>query len=178
LHKNFIIILIMTWLDVILGIIILALLIHGIVIGLIRGVFDIIGIILGYLLAVSYSGMIKIPKFLAFLLIFIIAVVAISVLGRVISKFIHITPLGSIDRILGGMLGLLKGLIICFVFLIILLLINKSTKVIDKSEIAPWVLKSGLKMSQVLPKRWYHWLEELITKRALVEHHEYHHFYF
>ncbi len=159
----------MTWIDIILLTIFLALLIHGIIIGLVRGVFDIAGIILGYLLAINFSGVIKIPKFLSFLIIFVITVIAISLLGRAISKFIHITPLRLIDRILGGLLGFVKGLIICFIFLIIVLLFQRANRVVYRSEIAPWVLRGGLTMSQVLPKKWYLWIEEVITKRELVQ---------
>lgn len=157
-------------------IIISGLVVHGIIIGLIRGIFDIVGIILGYILAISYSATIKIPKFLAFLLIFVIVAVVISILGRIISKLIHITPLGLMDRLFGGLLGFLKGLIICFVFLIIILLLQKANKVIYKSEIAPLILTSGLTASRVLPQKWYNWIEELVMKRELVQNYEDYHF--
>jgi membrane protein required for colicin V production len=165
-----------TWIDIVLIIILFGLVIHGMVIGLIRGVFDIVGIIFGYILAVSFSKAIKIPQFLAFLLIFIIVVVAISIIGRIISKIIHITPLGFIDRILGAVLGFVKAFVVCFVFLIIILLIKKSDLALRKSEIAPWVLKGGLTASQILPKKWYRWIEEIIMKKDLVQDYENHHF--
>lgn len=162
----------MTWIDIILLIIIASLVIHGIIIGLVRSIFHIVGIILGYLLAINFSGSIGLPKFLAFLLIFVVAVVIVTILGRIISKLIHITPLGGIDRILGGLLGFLKGFIIAFVFLILLLLAKKSNRILYKSDIAHWVLKGGLTATQVLPQNWYNWIEEIVTKRelALMEH--------
>lgn len=159
----------MTWIDIILLIIFLALLIHGIIIGLVRGVFDIAGIIIGYLLAINFSSAIKIPKFLSFLIIFVITVVAVSLLGRAVSKLVHITPLGLVDRILGGLLGFIKGLIVCFIFLIIVLLFQRANRIIYRSEIAPWVLKGGLTMSRALPRKWYLWIEEVVTKRELVQ---------
>lgn len=162
----------MTWIDIVLIIIIVGLVIHGIIIGLVRGIFDIIGIIAGYILAVSYSAAMEIPKILAFILIFVIVVIVISILGRIISKMIHVTPLGFIDRIFGGILGFLKAFIVCFVFLIVLLLLQKSNKVIYKSEIAHQVIKSGLVMSRVLPQKWYDWVEEVVTKRELVQNNE------
>ncbi len=166
----------MTWIDIIIIIIILALTIHGIIIGLIRGMFDILGIIVGYILAVQYSGLMEIPRFLAFLLIFIIVVIIVSILGRIISKVIHATPFGFVDRILGGFVGLLKGLIICFVFLIVLLLIRKENKTLYRSEIAPFIIRGGLIMSQVLPQKWYDWIEEVTTERKLVHRYEDYHF--
>ncbi len=166
----------MTWIDIVLIIILLGLVIHGIIIGLIRSLFDIVGIVFGYMLAIQYSETIGIPKFLAFLLIFIIVVIIISILGRIISKLIHVTPLGFIDRILGGILGFLKGFVICFVFLIILLLIKKENVTLYNSEIAPWIIRGGLTMSQALPEKWYRWIEDVTTKRELVKHYEDHHF--
>jgi uncharacterized membrane protein required for colicin V production len=95
-------------------------------------------------------------------------VVAVSLLGRILSKVIHITLLGGLDRILGGVLGFLKGMIIGFIFLIILLLLGKSNDVIHGSEIVPWVMKGGLTASQVLPRKWYEWIEGIVTKKELV----------
>ncbi len=162
----------MLWIDIGLIVIILGLVIHGIIIGLIRGIFDIAGIILGYLLAINYSDALRIPEFLAFFLIFIIVAVIVSILGRVISKLIHITPLGLLDRIFGGLFGFLKGFIVCFVFLIILLLLHGENRTIYRSEIVHWVIKGGLTMSQVLPKKWYDWIEDVTTERELVKHNE------
>lgn len=162
----------MTWIDIIIIVIVLALLIHGIIIGLIRGFFDIIGIILGYIVAVFYSATIGIPRLLAFLLIFIVVVVIVSIIGRIISRLIHITPLGFVDRILGGILGVLKGFVICFVFLLVLLIIKKENVTLYRSEIAPWIVRGGLVMSQTLPRKWYQWIRDLATKRELVHHYE------
>lgn len=162
----------MVWLDIVLIIVLTILALHGLLIGIIRSVFDIIGILIGYVLAVSFSGSVGIPRFLAFLLIFVLIVVAVHILGRIISKAIKATPLGTIDRVLGGLLGLVKGLVVCFVFLLILLLLQKSNKTVYKSAIAPEILKGGLIASQVLPDKWYNWVEDVVTKRALVQGYE------
>jgi membrane protein required for colicin V production len=162
----------MTWVDIILLVIFCALLIHGIIIGLVRGVFDIAGIIIAYIVAINFSEAIKIPRFLSFLLIFIIIAIAVSLLGRYVSKLIHVTPLGLIDRLLGGVLGFLKGFVICFVFLVVLLLFQRANRTIGASEIAPWVLRAGLTMSHALPRPWYLWIENVVTRRQLVIFHE------
>ena len=167
----------MTWIDIVLIIIVLGLVIHGIIIGLVRSLFDIAGIIAGYLLAINFNEAIKIPKFLAFLLIFVVTVILFSILGRLFSKLIHITPLGLFDRILGGVLGLLKGIVIGFVFLIILLLVKTANRTLNKSEIAPWLLTGGLRACEVLPEKWYDWLKQVVTKRELVFDDKDHHFY-
>jgi len=165
----------MAWVDIVLIVVLTILALHGLLIGIIRSVFDIIGILMGYVLAVSFSGSVGIPRFLAFLLIFVLIVVAVHILGRIISKAIRTTPLGTIDRILGGLLGLFKGLVVCFVFLLVLLLLQKSNKAVYKSAIAPEILKGGLIASQVLPDKWYNWIEDVVTKRELVQGYEDYH---
>lgn len=158
----------MTWVDIVISLLIAGLIMHGIFIGLIRGGVDIVGIIAGYILAINFNDMIRIPRFLAFLVIFIVVVIAVSILGRIISKAMHATPIGIFDRLFGGVLGLFKGLIISFVFLLIILLIHKSDKAIDRSEIAPIIIRGGLVMSRVLPKNWYERIEAITTKRDMV----------
>lgn len=162
----------MIWVDIVLIIFLSILALHGLLIGIIRSVFDIVGILLGYVLAVSFSGVIGMPRVLAFLLIFVLIVVAVHILGRIISKAIKATPLGAFDRILGGLLGLAKGLVICFVFLLVLLLLQKSNKAVYRSTIAPQILRGGLIASQVLPDRWNNWIEDVVMKRELVQGHE------
>jgi membrane protein required for colicin V production len=158
----------MTWIDIVIIIIIAGLIMHGIFIGLVRGGFDIAGIIAGYILALNFNDMMKIPRFLAFLVIFIVVVIAVSILGRIISKVLHATPIGIFDRLFGGLLGLIKGFIISFVFLLVLLLIHKSDKAISDSEVAPLILRGGLIMSQVLPERWYEQIERITVERDMV----------
>jgi membrane protein required for colicin V production len=164
----------MDWIDIVLIIILLLLALHGLMIGIIRSICDIIGILMAYVLAVSFSGLLGMPRFVGFLLIFVIIVVAVHLLGRIISKAIRSTPLGTIDRLLGGLLGLFKGLVICFVFLIVLLLVKRPNTAIQRSSIAPWILKGGLTASQVLPSKWSDWIENIITQRELVQKYEDH----
>jgi membrane protein required for colicin V production len=164
----------MDWIDIVLIIILLVLGLHGLMIGIIRSICDIIGILMAYVLAVSFSGLLAMPRFVGFLLIFVIIVVAVHLLGRIISRAIRSTPLGTIDRLLGGLLGLFKGLVICFVFLIVLLLVKRPNTAIQRSLIAPWILKGGLTASQVLPGKWSDWIENIITQRELVQKYEDH----
>ena len=157
----------MTWVDIVLMIILCGLVIHGIVFGLIRGLFDIAGIILGYLLAVHYSSTLEMPHVLAFILIFVVVVIVASLLGRIVSKLVHVTPLGIIDRLLGGILGLLKALFVCFVFLLIVLQLQKANTIVFRSEIAPAILKGGVTASQILPGRWHQWIEQLAARKDI-----------
>lgn len=158
----------MTWVDIVILIIIVALVTHGMFMGLIRGAFDIAGIIAGYILAINFNDSLGIPRFLAFLVIFLVVVVGVSILGRIISKAMRATPLSVFDRLFGGLLGFIKALIISFVFLLVVLLIQKTDKIIKESEIAPLVVRGGLVMSQILPQNWYQRIESITTKRDMV----------
>jgi membrane protein required for colicin V production len=159
----------MAWIDIVIIIIVISLIIHGIATGLIRSAFDVAGIFFGYIFAVSYSATIKIPHIFAFLLIFIVVFLVVSIAGRIISKVVHITPLGIIDRVFGGVLGLLKGMVICFVLLIAIMLIRKDTRVLSESQIAREVADYGLEASKLLPKPWYEWIEN-VFKRTDIAH--------
>ncbi len=160
----------MTLIDIIIVVIFSVLIIHGFFIGLVRGIFDIAGILLGYFFAVHYSATVKIPKVLAFILIFLGIVVVVSIAGRFVSKLIHLTPLGIFDRILGGIFGFLKALVISFVFLIVVSLISSNNRIIYKSQIAPLIVKVGLGASQILPKNWYQWIRYKLRHRELVDY--------
>jgi membrane protein required for colicin V production len=166
----------MAWIDIVFIIILLILGFHGLLIGLIRSICDIIGILMAYILAVSFSPLLEIPRVLSFFLIFIIVVIAVHLIGRILSKAIKATPLNMLDRLLGGLLGFVKGLIICFVVLLIMLLLKRPNNTVERSTVAPWILKGGLTASQVLPGKWSEWIEHIIAHRSLAQDHEDHHF--
>ena len=158
----------MALIDVVMVVIIIGLTIHGIATGLIRSAFDIAGIVFGYIFAVSYSATIRMPQVFAFLIIFIVVFLVISIAGRIVSKIVHITPLGIIDRILGGVLGLLKGFVICFVLLIAVMLVRKDARILSESQIARQIADKGLEASKILPRPWYEWIEEAFIRSDVV----------
>lgn len=158
----------MCWIDIVIIIIIICLIIQGLVAGFVRSIFDTAGIIIGIFLALEYAERLKMTKFLAFLLIFIGTVIVVSITGRIISKLIHLTPLGIMDRLMGGALGFFKGLFCCFVFLFLLFLLNKGN-LVKKCEIAPIILKSGISASQLLPEKWYKWIKKITTQKEIVQ---------
>lgn len=145
-------------------VIIFILVIQGLITGFIRSIFDLGGIIIGIFLAIEYSEKLKMAKFLAFLLIFLGTVIVVSLAGRLISKIIHLTPMGIMDRLMGGVLGFLKGIFFSFVFIIIVFLLNKESA-LKRCEIAPLILKSGVAVSQMLPEKWYKWIKKITIKK-------------
>lgn len=100
--------------------------------GMVREIFSLLAYAGGYLMAVQYQAQgleamtvvisnETLAKVLSFILIFVVTVVAISLIGLVIRKLIRFTPgLSGIDRTLGGVFGVLKGGVI-IIFLMFLL---------------------------------------------------------
>jgi membrane protein required for colicin V production len=158
----------MAWIDIVIIVIVVSLIIHGIATGLIRGAFDMAGIVIGYVIAVTYSATVRIPQILAFLLIFIVVILIFSIAGRIISKIVHLTPLGLIDRVLGGLLGLAKGMIICFVFLLAVMYMKKDVRILFGSQFASQIVDVGLKASKFLPNPLYEWIEEVFGRGEIV----------
>jgi len=152
----------MTWIDIVLLVLIVALAVHGMIMGLIRGLFDIAGLILGYILAINFCEMIRLPRAVAFLIIFMITVIIVSLAGIILTKLIRRTPLSAINRLLGALLGFGKAFVIGFIFLVILALFHKGADELRRSDIAPVILKYGLTASQILPGNWYRFIKKTV----------------
>lgn len=79
--------------------------------------------------------------FLAFLIIFIIILISITLLGKLIKTALHLTPLGIADSFAGAFLGLVKwafGLSL-FIWLISVVGIEVSDQWSEGSRIYPWL---------------------------------------
>lgn len=148
----------MTWVDAVLVVIFIVLIFHGMIIGLIRGLFDIAGLVLGYLLAVRFCDRIPLPGFLAFLIIFVATVIALSLAGILITRAIRKTPLSAFNRLLGALLGLGKAFILGFVFLLVLQFFPGTAPARRQSDVAPYVLQYGLAAARHLPAPWSRWI--------------------
>ena len=158
----------MAWIDIVIIVIVVSLIIHGIATGLIRGAFDIAGIVIGYVVAVTYSATVRIPQILAFILVFVVVILIFAIAGRIISRIVHLTPLGWIDRLLGGALGLIKGFVICFVFLVAVMYMKKDVRILSESQFASQIADAGMKASKLLPKPLYEWIEDVFGRDEIV----------
>jgi membrane protein required for colicin V production len=97
--------------------------------GLVREIFSLLALVGGFLLALKYqddlgqhfSGFISDPtlaKLTGFGLVFIVSLVAITLLGKLIRSLLHSAPgFSALDRTLGGALGLVKGLILLLILI-------------------------------------------------------------
>jgi membrane protein required for colicin V production len=113
----------MNWLDIVLIIGLAISVIMGIQSGLIKVAFMLVGGIIGVVLAGQYSDGLAdklsfipgdgAPGIIAFIIIVALTVVAAMIIGTIVKKVIHIIPLvGWVDKLGGGIIGLLAGAII------------------------------------------------------------------
>ena len=133
----------MSVIDIILG----GLLLYGLIKGLWRGLFvelaSLVSLIAGIFVALKFSGFIADiisghvswePRYIsitAFLITFIAVVVGIILLAKFFTKLADFASLGLLNRILGGVFGFLKMVLILSVSLNFFLKIN-STNIFAK----------------------------------------------
>ena len=169
----------MNWLDVILIGILVVTSILGIVKGLVKQVFGLLAVIIGLILALSFYSQVSwlylrlvshevLAHFLGFLTIFLVVLCLGWVSSYVLSKFIK-GPLKLLNSVLGGGLGLLKGILICGVVVFALLVFPISKKALKESLISPVCLHMTRAIISLIPRELKEKFKEAyqeITKRV------------
>jgi len=139
------------WIDVILISILALTSILGIMKGLVKQVFGFLAVIVGLILALGFYSQVSwiylrfvsnevLANFLGFLTIFLVVLCCGWVSSYFLSKFIK-GPLKLLNNILGGGLGLLKGILICGVVVFALLVFPISKKALKESALSPVCLQ-------------------------------------
>lgn len=111
----------MRWIDIILVIIILLGAVGGYREGFVMTVLSLAAVILGILggflllgqamllLDANFRINENILPYVAFAVVFVIIVILVSLMGNILRASLHMTFLGSIDRAMGGLLGMVKS---------------------------------------------------------------------
>jgi membrane protein required for colicin V production len=114
--------------------------------GVVKQVFGLLGVVAGYLLAIKfyqtcskfltsiYPGTAKVISFMA---IFLACILVAHLIGWGVGRLFHISKLGFLNRIGGGLLGFLKGCIVVSVMVMVItaylpgdtILFNKSSTI-------------------------------------------------
>jgi len=114
----------MTYFDIFVAVVMGFSLIFAVMKGFVRGIFSLLAYVGGYFMATKYQGsfasvlMDSIPsqpiaKLIAFVTIYIMTAIIISLMGRVVrGLFFSTTGLSMLDRGFGGLVGLARGLAI------------------------------------------------------------------
>ncbi len=162
------------WLDIVLLVILLLSFILGLIKGFVRQIVGIAAVVVGLILAAMYYQYVSrllIRAFVseqwshlvAFLLIFL-AVLAVSwLIGFLLSKLM-VGPLKFFDRFLGAVLGVGKGILICGVIVIGMLIFPVDKKALMKSTVAPYCYWLTKGMIQVIPRELKEKFKETYTE--------------
>ena len=137
----------MTFLDIVLGI----LLLYGFAKGIWNGFFielaSFVSILIGIFLAIKFSYIMqsilknhvdwnpKTVQIVAFTLTFILVVVGVSMLAKVFTTMANFAGLGIINKLLGGFFGLLKMILMLSVSLLLFEKINSNHTFAEKETL-------------------------------------------
>ena len=170
----------MTAADWIIVAVIVASVIQAAISGFFHEAFGIAGLVLGYLLAAwnyqrlaaRYAPYLKsmwLGEIVAFLIIFLAVLVVAGIAGRVTRHIVKEAGLSFVDRILGGALGLLRGILMVAVILMSMAAFTPTSTWLEGSELAPYFLVVGRAAIWVAPSefrgRFYQGLDLLHRKQ-------------
>ena len=122
--------------------------------GFFHEAFGIAGLVVGYLLAAwnyqrlaaRYAPYLKsmwLGEIGAFLVIFLAVLIVAGIAGRITRHVVKEAGLSFVDRILGGALGLVRGILIVAVILMSMAAFTPTSTWLEGSELAPYFLVIG-----------------------------------
>ncbi|MBZ5571134.1 MAG: CvpA family protein [Acidobacteriia bacterium] len=151
----------MTAADWIIVVAIVVSVVQAAIAGFFQEAFGIAGLVLGYLLAAwnyhrladhfaQYSSR-WLVEIAAFLIIFAVAMLLAGVAGRIARWIMKEAGLSSVDRVLGGALGLLRGCLGVAIVLVSMAAFTPTSRWLQGSELAPYFLVVGRAVIWVAP---------------------------
>jgi membrane protein required for colicin V production len=147
--------------DIVIGVILLIGIISGIARGFVRGLFGLAGLILGVMIAagnyewagrtvLAFVSDARLRTVLAFVLILLVVLVLFSLLGKLLSKAVHLAELGWMDRLAGAVLGLLTASLLSGLLLVVLGGVHGERFLVD-SVLSPKVLAVTDAVASIFP---------------------------
>ena len=147
--------------DILFSIILLLFTINGFRKGLIKEITRLIGLFLSCIIASRYHIELipfieeyfineKVIYIIAFLIIFFIAFIVINILSSLIQKFFEIIYLGWLNKLLGSLLGFIKGLLVISIIIFCMDVLPEET--INKIEEQSIIYKVGKDIKNKLLK--------------------------
>jgi len=87
----------------------------------------------------------------AFLIIFLAVVLVAGIAGRITRHIVKEAGLSFVDRVLGGALGLLRGILLVAVILMSMAAFTPTSRWLEDSDLAPYFLVIGRAVIWVAP---------------------------
>lgn len=152
----------MNWLDYVLLAIVAVAAVLGIVKGFVKQVIGLVAVVAGLVLASLYYGPAGdvfaalvdsrlLANFLGFLLIFVAVLVAGAIVGHVVHKAM-VGPLALVNRLFGGLFGLVKAVLICGVLVFALVSFEVARPAVQGSALAPACLGITRGLVNMIPQ--------------------------
>lgn len=138
----------MNLLDIIILICLILALIHGIIKGFISQAISLISIIVGVWAASHFSDLVyqwlaahitgseQTLKIAAFAIIFVIVIVALTLIGKLLEKVIELIMLGWLNRLLGGVFAVAKWVLVMGLIALLFNELNDTFCLVSPEELA------------------------------------------
>jgi membrane protein required for colicin V production len=151
-----------TFLDCIFALILVVSIAFALMKGLVREIISLVALIGGFILAaiyfrvparflVEYSRTESVADLLGFLIIFLGCILAGAVISFIVNRFLKATSLKWVDRLLGGVFGLLRGWAICSMIVLALIAFPVRDSVMARSFFAPYLLAGSRVAAFLVP---------------------------
>jgi len=149
----------LTYFDLVVACIFLFFLVRGLWIGFVRQLAAFFALVGSYYLAGRYASEIlpfterfidnpKVTFFVSFALIFLVAAVVFTLIGKVLHRFMQITLLGWLDRFSGMLLGGVKAAVVAsLIYMFLASSLSATNELLKKSYTSPY-LKQGAELLQ------------------------------
>jgi membrane protein required for colicin V production len=149
-----------TFLDFLFALIILVSIFLALRKGLVREITSLVALIGGFILAVIYypvpaarfSEFTKtdsVASLMGFMVIFVGCLLIGAIVSFIINRFLKAASIKWVDRLLGGIFGLLRGWAICSIMVLAIVAFPLRETVIARSVLAPYLL-AGAKAAVVM----------------------------
>ena len=151
--------------DILLLLIVAMSLGSGLMKGLVREVFSLVGVILGILVSLIFSPVLGpvLQRWIpyenaayaaAFLIFFVAILVLSSVVAHLLTKLLEFAQLGFIDRLLGGLFGIVRGGLIGLVLALgLTLFLDAGHTFLSESRLTPRLAWGGRALAPFLPEK-------------------------
>jgi membrane protein required for colicin V production len=151
-------------LDIVFAFIISIALLRGLWRGMIREISSLLALGVGLVLAGRYAhdctpyvlqivGNQQVSAGLSYVGLFLASFVGVVLLGSLVRKFMHAVFLGWADQMVGALLGLAKGVVLCCLILFVLTFaLSPRSSLVAESRLAPYLNQVTQKMVVIIPE--------------------------
>ncbi len=155
----------MNWLDIVLIVLFVSSAAAGVAKGFAKQVVGLIAAVLGFLLALWFYGSAgafllpyvshrRIANFLGFLAIFVAVGILGAIIGKLLSMALKWAGLSWLDRLLGVVFGMIRGLVFAIALVLALLAFtpNPPPRAVVRSRFAPYVIDAAHMCAYLAPR--------------------------